>query len=64
MEREQGREQERAREHERRQGPRAADPVGGEPACLLHLVCAECGALAEERPPTVCRRCGSAIEPG
>ncbi|MGC0314168.1 hypothetical protein [Kitasatospora acidiphila] len=38
------------------------EPIGGESACLLPLVCAECGALAEQRPPTVCRRCGAVVD--
>ncbi|MFE0463928.1 hypothetical protein ACFW1A_32205 [Kitasatospora sp. NPDC058965] len=37
------------------------EPAGGEPACLLALVCAECGALAEQAPPTRCRRCGAPV---
>lgn len=32
---------------------------GGDPACWLHRVCRNCGALAEDEQPTVCRRCGS-----
>ncbi|WP_220140409.1 hypothetical protein [Kitasatospora acidiphila] len=42
----------------------AAEPeaIGGESACLLPLVCAECGALAEQRPPTVCWRCGAVVD--
>ncbi|WP_181442363.1 hypothetical protein [Streptomyces tateyamensis] len=38
------------------------EPSGGEPACLLALVCAECGAIAEQAPPTTCRRCGALVE--
>jgi rubrerythrin len=39
------------------------EPAGGESACLLHLVCAECGALTEQRPPVVCWRCGAPVGP-
>jgi ribosomal protein S27AE len=31
----------------------------GDPACRLHRVCPECGALADEERPTVCLRCGA-----
>ncbi|MCC9308884.1 hypothetical protein LN042_17625 [Kitasatospora sp. RB6PN24] len=49
-------------EPERVGEPAEPERVGGESACLLHLVCAECGALAEQRPPTVCRRCGAVVD--
>ncbi|MGF1431263.1 hypothetical protein [Kitasatospora sp. LaBMicrA B282] len=39
----------------------APEPAGGEPACLLHLVCAECGAITEQRPPATCWRCGATV---
>jgi rubrerythrin len=49
-------------------GPEQPEPArdeaaGGESACLLHLVCAECGALTEQRPPVVCWRCGARVGP-
>ncbi|MBB4906982.1 hypothetical protein [Actinophytocola algeriensis] len=31
---------------------------GGESVCWLARVCPECGALADEDPPTTCPRCG------
>ena len=37
--------------------------AGGEPACLLHQVCPDCGRLAESEPPTTCPGCGRRIEP-
>ncbi|MFG2976108.1 hypothetical protein ACGFYY_24405 [Streptomyces sp. NPDC048331] len=54
-----------------RVAPQPADPVGlradddgprfpsdaGEPACLLHLVCDACGALATDRGARRCPRC-------
>lgn len=46
----------------RRQGlaiRRAAEPEGGEMACLLHRVCPECGRLAPERDAQYCSRCGT-----
>ncbi|GHB57191.1 hypothetical protein GCM10010347_29180 [Streptomyces cirratus] len=50
--------------HPRRPGlgigtPPAAE--GGETACLLHRVCAECGRLASERDARYCSRCGSGL---
>ncbi|MGH3342673.1 MAG: hypothetical protein ACRDPK_07275 [Carbonactinosporaceae bacterium] len=36
-----------------------ADDEGGDPACWLHRVCPECGALADTDPPTRCHRCGA-----
>ncbi|MEV7085699.1 hypothetical protein AB0O07_07370 [Streptomyces sp. NPDC093085] len=37
----------------------AAEPAeGGEPACALDRVCAECGRLAGERDARFCARCG------
>ncbi len=38
-----------------------AEPEGGEPACLLHRVCDECGRLAGEPDATYCSRCGTAL---
>ncbi|MEV6684759.1 hypothetical protein AB0N28_05390 [Streptomyces sp. NPDC051130] len=50
--------------HPRRPGlgigaPPAAE--GGETACLLHRVCADCGRLASERDARYCSRCGSGL---
>jgi quercetin dioxygenase-like cupin family protein len=39
----------------------AAAPEGGEPACLLHRVCTECGRLAQERDARYCARCGTRL---
>jgi hypothetical protein len=38
-----------------------ADPEDrpGDPVCWLPRVCQVCGALADEDPPTTCRRCGT-----
>ncbi|MEU5614072.1 cupin domain-containing protein [Streptomyces sparsogenes] len=49
--------------HRRRPGLaiRAAAPQGGEPACLLHRVCAECGRLAQESDARYCARCGAGL---
>ncbi len=35
---------------------------GGEPACMLHLVCPECGRIRERRGDPVCEHCGAAAE--
>ena len=32
--------------------------TGGEPVCLLHRVCTECGRLSESAPATTCDACG------
>lgn len=42
--------------------PPQDEPAGGESACLLALVCTDCGALADRPPPTACWRCGTVIE--
>ncbi|GHJ39187.1 hypothetical protein [Streptomyces sp. TS71-3] len=34
---------------------------GGEPACLLHRVCPECGRLAQESDARYCARCGEPL---
>jgi len=34
---------------------------GGEPACLLHRVCAACGRLAQESDARFCARCGTEL---
>ncbi|MFF4104987.1 hypothetical protein [Streptomyces sp. NPDC001903] len=40
----------------------APDPAGGgEPACLLHLVCPDCGRLADHRGARSCSRCGGPL---
>lgn len=42
--------------------PRAPAPdTGGEAACLLHLVCEECGRLAPGREDRYCARCGGPL---
>jgi len=38
------------------------DDLGGDPACWMHRVCAECGRLADEDPPTRCPSCGAQLE--
>lgn len=49
--------------HRRRPGLaiRPAAPEGGEPACLLNRVCAECGRLAQESDARYCARCGNRL---
>ncbi|MFJ4440115.1 cupin domain-containing protein [Streptomyces sp. NPDC088923] len=50
--------------HRRRAGlaitGRRAEPVaeGGEPACLLPLVCQECGRVSADTHPVFCSQCG------
>ncbi|MGP4111291.1 cupin domain-containing protein [Streptomyces sp. 4N509B] len=39
----------------------APRPEGGEPVCLLHRVCTECGRFAEERDARYCARCGTPL---
>ncbi|SDC35802.1 DNA-binding transcriptional regulator, MarR family [Geodermatophilus telluris] len=34
---------------------------GGESACFLHLVCPECGRVADEAPPTRCPGCAAEL---
>ncbi len=34
---------------------------GGDPACWLKRVCAACGRLADEDPPTRCPACGAEV---
>lgn len=38
------------------------EPVGGEPVCLMHRVCPECGRLADQDPPTRCPHCDAVID--
>ena len=47
------------------QPPTRPDPgdEGGDPACWLHRVCAACGRMAEEDPPTTCPDCGAEVAP-
>lgn len=40
---------------------RSAGPEGGEPACLLHRVCPECGRMAQESDARYCARCGERL---
>ncbi|MER7759206.1 hypothetical protein [Streptomyces sp. NPDC097619] len=60
-------EHEREHEDEPGAGPDVLPRVGaggGEPACLLHLVCEECGALDPDRAGKVCARCGTPLPDG
>lgn len=41
--------------------PVPATEMGGEPACALDRVCAECGRIADAAPPTTCPRCGAPV---
>ncbi|MFE2378969.1 cupin domain-containing protein [Streptomyces sp. NPDC059398] len=54
--------------HRRRPGltiaPAAAEPAGGEAACLLQLVCPGCGRLAQESGARFCSRCGEELPTG
>lgn len=34
---------------------------GGDPACLLHRVCPDCGRLGDQDPPTRCPACGAEL---
>ncbi|MFJ6635957.1 AraC family ligand binding domain-containing protein [Streptomyces sp. NPDC091376] len=51
--------------HRRRPGltikASAERAAGGEPACLLDRVCAECGRLATESDARFCGRCGASL---
>jgi rubrerythrin len=38
--------------------------TGGDPACWLERVCAECGALVEGELPAKCWRCGVEVTAG
>jgi rubrerythrin len=44
-------------EEEQRPPPRPES----EPVCLVQRVCAECGRLADEEPPTRCPACGAEL---
>ncbi|MEV8566223.1 hypothetical protein AB0436_11720 [Streptomyces sp. NPDC051322] len=41
--------------------PAAVEREGGEAACLLNLVCPECGRLAQESGARFCSRCGERL---
>jgi len=41
---------------------RRPERVGGEPVCLMHRLCPECGGLADEDPPTRCPHCQAFID--
>ncbi|MEV6793018.1 hypothetical protein AB0M87_13655 [Streptomyces sp. NPDC051320] len=41
--------------------PAAVEREGGEAACLLSLVCPECGRLAQESGARFCSRCGERL---
>jgi hypothetical protein len=41
-----------------------AEPAGGDPACWLGALCAECGAVIEGPPGTACWRCGGTRREG
>jgi rubrerythrin len=49
------------RESAANEDPMEDEPGGGEAVCWLGRVCDECGALADDRPPTSCPRCGASI---
>jgi hypothetical protein len=51
----------RHEERERRPTPRPDDGEGGDPACWVRRVCAVCGRLADEDPPTRCPACGALL---
>ncbi|MEU5272391.1 hypothetical protein AB0G77_28400 [Streptomyces hygroscopicus] len=42
--------------------PAPAEPEGGEAACWLEKVCAECGAIQDTAPFDRCARCGAVRE--
>jgi hypothetical protein len=41
-----------------------AEAVGGDPACWLGALCAECGAVIEGPAGTACWRCGGTRREG
>ncbi|MFG2583319.1 hypothetical protein [Streptomyces malaysiensis] len=43
-------------------GPPPAEPEGGDPACWLDRVCADCGAIQDTAGFTHCARCGAPRE--
>ncbi|GJF27665.1 hypothetical protein KNE206_03650 [Kitasatospora sp. NE20-6] len=58
------RDAERDRQDPGESGPPAAGPPeeGGEPACLLAMLCPSCDAVLGARAPAPCPRCGAAPE--
>ncbi|KUL48690.1 MULTISPECIES: hypothetical protein [Streptomyces violaceusniger group] len=42
--------------------PAPAEPEGGESACWLDRVCADCGAIQDTAPFARCARCGAPRE--
>ncbi|WP_211128718.1 hypothetical protein [Streptomyces yatensis] len=42
--------------------PARAEPEGGEPACWLDRVCADCGAIQDTASFARCARCGAPRE--
>ncbi|MFD8459999.1 hypothetical protein [Streptomyces antimycoticus] len=42
--------------------PAPAEPEGGESACWLDRVCADCGAIQDTAPFARCARCGALRE--
>ncbi|WP_210943902.1 hypothetical protein [Streptomyces sp. MK37H] len=42
--------------------PAPAGPEGGDPACWLERVCADCGAIQDTARFTRCARCGAPKE--
>ncbi|WP_167396594.1 hypothetical protein [Streptomyces antioxidans] len=42
--------------------PAPAEPRGGDPACWLERVCADCGAIQDTADFTSCARCGAPRE--
>ncbi|AUA08976.1 hypothetical protein HUF15_43995 [Streptomyces samsunensis] len=42
--------------------PPPAEPEGGDPACWLDRVCADCGAIQDTAGFTHCARCGAPRE--
>ncbi|MBL1111360.1 hypothetical protein JK364_02885 [Streptomyces sp. 110] len=42
--------------------PAPAEPEGGDPACWLERVCADCGAIQDTAEFAQCARCGAPKE--
>ncbi|UUT35602.1 hypothetical protein [Microbacterium elymi] len=42
----------------------STEPVGGDAACWLPSLCADCGAMIEGPPGTACWRCGGTRREG
>ncbi|WP_165310930.1 hypothetical protein [Microbacterium protaetiae] len=47
-----------------RHEPLIMEPEGGDAACWLPALCAECGAMIEGAPGTACWRCGGTRREG